>query len=84
MGYEFLGEKIIFPSAPVSGIDNDQSLTVLTLHIVYNFSLEVSLPLSPLFIINHPETANCCNFLFVFTFVGDFGRELSCKHAARL
>ena len=39
--------------------------------------------LSP-FIINHPETVNCCNFLFVFTFVGDFGRELSCKRAARL
>ena len=27
MGYEFFGEKIIFPSAPVLGINNDQSLT---------------------------------------------------------
>ena len=27
MGYEFFGEKIIFPSAPVPGINNDQSLT---------------------------------------------------------
>ena len=39
-----------------------------------------SVPLSPRFIINHPETVSCCNFLFVFTFVGDdFGRELSFK-----
>ena len=28
MGYEFFGEKIIFPSAPVPGINNDQSLTL--------------------------------------------------------
>ena len=27
MGYEFFEEKIIFPSAPVLGINNDQSLT---------------------------------------------------------
>ena len=27
MGYEFFKEKIIFPSAPVPGINNDQSLT---------------------------------------------------------
>ena len=27
MGYEFFEEKIIFPSAPVPGINNDQSLT---------------------------------------------------------
>ena len=26
MGYEFFGEKIIFPFAPVQGINNDQSL----------------------------------------------------------
>ena len=26
MGYEFSEEKINFPSAPVLGIDNDQSL----------------------------------------------------------
>ena len=25
-GYEFFGEKIIFPSAPVPGVNNDQSL----------------------------------------------------------
>ena len=36
------------------------------------------------FIINYPETVNCHNFLFVSTFVGDFGRELSCKREARL
>ena len=29
MGYELFGEKIILPSAPVPGINNDQSLTVL-------------------------------------------------------
>ena len=27
MGYEFFGEKIIFPSTPVPGINNDQSIT---------------------------------------------------------
>ena len=27
MGYEFFGEKFIFPSAPFPGINNDQSLT---------------------------------------------------------
>ena len=26
MGYEFFGEKITFPSAPVPGINSDQSL----------------------------------------------------------
>ena len=61
--------------------------------IVLNFILNVilglkfsffSLPLSPPLIINHPETVNCCHFLFVSAFVGDFGRELSCKRAARL
>ena len=31
MGYEFFGEKIIFPSAPDLGINNDQSLKDLTL-----------------------------------------------------
>ena len=60
---------------------------VLTLHIKYDFSLKVSffhyhsLPRS---YINHPEIVNWCNFLFVSTFVGDFGRELSCKGEARL
>ena len=29
MGYEFFGEKIIFPSAPVPRINNDQSLRAL-------------------------------------------------------
>ena len=29
MGHEFFGEKIIFPSAPVPGINNDQSLICL-------------------------------------------------------
>ena len=61
---------------------------VLTLHIECNFNLKVfiffSFPFSPPFIISHPETVNCCNFLFVSTFVGDFGQELSCKRAARL
>ena len=57
-----------------------QMLIVVTLHIECNFSLKVfffPLSLSPPFIINHPETANCCNFLSVSTFVGDFGQELS-------
>ena len=60
---------------------------VLTLNIECNFNLKgffLSFPPSPPFIINHPETVNCCNFLSVSTFVGDFGRELSCKRAARL
>ena len=60
---------------------------VLTLHIECNFNLKVffsSFPLSPPFIISHPETVNCCNFLFVSAFVGDFGQELSCKRVARL
>ena len=29
MGYEFFGEKIIFPSTPVPGLNNNQSLTEL-------------------------------------------------------
>ena len=77
----------------ISTYENNDSckqrlVIVLTLHIECNFSLKVlflfSLPLSLPFIINHPETVNCCNFLFVYTFVGNFGRELSCKRAARL
>ena len=31
MGYEFFEEKIIFPSAPVPGINNDQSLSACPL-----------------------------------------------------
>ena len=30
MGYEFFEEKIIFPSAPVPGINNDQSLNPIS------------------------------------------------------
>ena len=61
-------------------------VVVLTLHVEYNFNLKgfFSFPLCFQFIISHPETVNCCNFLFVSTFVGDFGRELSCKRAAGL
>ena len=65
--------------------DSCRLVIVRTCHIEY-LSLKVlffknhSLP----FIINHPETVNCCNFSFVSTFVGDFGRELSSKRAARL
>ena len=29
MGYEFFGEKIMFPSTSVPSINNDQSLTLL-------------------------------------------------------
>ena len=61
---------------------------VLRLHIECNYSLNCiflfSLPLSPPFIINHPETVNCCNCLFVFTFVGDFEREFSFKRAVKV
>ena len=32
MGYEFFEEKIIFPSAPVPGINNDQSLKLNQKH----------------------------------------------------
>ena len=62
-------------------------VVVLKLHIKCNFNLKVfsfTNPLSPPFIISHPETVNCCNFLFVSTFVGDVARELSYKRAARL
>ena len=51
---------------------------VRTLHIQYDFSLKVfffhyhSLPL---FIVNHPETVNCCISLFVSTFVGTLGEN---------
>ena len=65
-----------------------QKLVIVpTLHIEYDFSLKVFFfhyhSRSP-FIINHLERVNCCNFLFVSTLVGDVGRELSRKHAARL
>ena len=51
--------------------------------VTLKFFFVFTATLSP-FIINHPETVNCCNFLFVSIFVSDFGRELSCKRAARL
>ena len=35
MGYEFFGEKVIFPSAPVLGINNDQSLSYI--YEIWNF-----------------------------------------------
>ena len=44
---------------------------MLRLHIECSFSLGLfffSLPLCPPFIFNHPDTINCCNFLFVSTF----------------
>ena len=65
---------------------NQRPVIVLTLHIECNFNLKVflSFPVSPPFIINHPETVTCGNILFVSTLVGDFERELSCKRAARL
>ena len=55
-------------------------------HFILNMilALKFSFSLAPPFIINHPETVNCCNFLFASTSVGAFGRELSCKRAARL
>ena len=34
MGYEYFGEKIIFPSTPVPGVNNDQSLTLLFLNVL--------------------------------------------------
>ena len=42
MGYELFGEKIIFPSAPVPDINNDQSLTLYELQLISlekNYSL---------------------------------------------
>ena len=35
MGYEFFEEKIIFPSALVPGINNDQSLNYHNFHIFF-------------------------------------------------
>ena len=37
MAYEFFGEKIIFPSGPVPGINNDQSLSSLTVQKYFIF-----------------------------------------------
>ena len=34
MGYEFFEEKIIFPSAPVPGINNDQSLRITAIFML--------------------------------------------------
>ena len=68
-------------------VNNDsckQRLVILLmLHSQCNFNLKVfcSFPLSPPFIISHPETVNWGNFLLVCTSVGDFGRDLSCKRA---
>ena len=42
MGYEFFGEKIIFASAPVPGINNDQSLRHMHRYAQL-FSLRMSL-----------------------------------------
>ena len=67
---------------------------VLTLHIerifglkvffyVFTTTLKSSRSLSPIHYQPSRDT-NSCNFLFVSTFVGDFGRELSCQCAARL
>ena len=40
MGYEFFEEKIIFPSAPVPGINNDQSLILQPLNLMtFGFSV---------------------------------------------
>ena len=57
----------------MSSLENNDSckqrlVIVLTLHIECHFNLKVffsSFPLSPPFIISHPETVKCCNFLFV-------------------
>ena len=54
------------------------------LNMISALKFSFSLSFAPPFIINHPETVNRCNFLFVSTFLGDFGRELSCKRAAKL
>ena len=40
MGYEFFGEKIIFPSALVPGNNNDQSLTINTSSVATNLALQ--------------------------------------------
>ena len=42
MGYEFFEEKIIFPSAPVPGINNDQSLILYTYWTFSSFTSDVS------------------------------------------
>ena len=47
---------------------------VLTLHIERNFNLKVffsSFPLSPPFIINHPETVNCPLSLLLWATLGE-------------
>ena len=52
---------------------------VLRFHTECKFSLACiflfSLPLFSPYIINHLQKVNCCNVLFVFTFVGDFGEN---------
>ena len=44
MGYEFFGEKIIFPSAPVLGINNDQSLSAVTIMLCFIVETMLSIP----------------------------------------
>ena len=48
MGYEFFVEKIIFPSTPVLGINNDQSLisfrTTFNVSSTNNGNLKVACP----------------------------------------
>ena len=46
MGYEFFGEKIIFPFALVPGINNDQSLNQFC-PLLHHFDVSVGPP-SPL------------------------------------
>ena len=63
---------------------NTGLVIVLRIHIECDFSLICFFfAFFPPFIINHPETVNYGNCLFVFTFMGDFGRELSFKRTTR-
>ena len=58
MGYEFFGEKIIFPSAPVPGINNDQSLIASQLALKFLDNRLIKFPLS-IFVRSHfPERAS--------------------------
>ena len=45
MGYEFFEEKIIFPSTPVPGINNDQSLMSIKRALNKESSYEIPLKL---------------------------------------
>ena len=70
MGYEFFGEIIIFPSAPVPGINNDQSLNNSI--ICRRFCLMWSIKMVQLFRADYSRLFSfriCACFKIIFKFI---------------